>query len=121
MADPQAPSRAVVTTIAAKCRRCYNCVRSCPANAIRVQDGQAYVIEDRCIGCGNCIKVCAQNAKQVEPALPLVTEMLEGPVPTVAILAPSYPAARVFFCDAPDPGRYPRNIPQSFAVGGSSV
>lgn len=93
MADPQAPSRAVVTTIAAKCRRCYNCVRSCPANAIRVQEGQACVIEDRCIGCGNCIRVCAQNAKQVEPALPLVSDMLADAAPAVAILAPSYPAA----------------------------
>jgi len=83
----------VVTTIAAKCRRCYNCVRSCPAKAIRVQDGQAQVIAERCIGCGNCVKVCAQGAKQVQPADVAVFEMLGGTPPTVAIVAPSYPAA----------------------------
>ncbi len=88
-----APSLGVVTTIAAKCRRCYNCVRSCPAKAIRVQSGQATVIEDRCLGCGNCIRVCAQKAKQVETALPKVQEMLAGASPVVALLAPSYPAA----------------------------
>jgi len=87
------PSRGVVTTIAAKCRRCYNCVRSCPAKAIRVQEGQAHVLEERCIGCGNCVKVCAQKAKQVEPAVPEVMELLRSGEPTIALLAPSYPAA----------------------------
>jgi iron only hydrogenase large subunit-like protein/nitrogen-specific signal transduction histidine kinase len=83
----------VVTTIAARCRRCYNCVRSCPAKAIRVQSGQACVIPERCIGCGNCLKVCAQNAKQVQSAVPQVRELLTRPTPRVAILAPSYAAA----------------------------
>ncbi len=83
----------VVTTIADKCRRCYNCVRSCPAKAIRVQDGQATVIAERCIGCGNCVRVCAQNAKQVQPAGPAVELLLDEERPTVAILAPSYAAA----------------------------
>ncbi len=93
MSDREDRPSGVVTTIAAKCRRCFNCVRSCPAKAIRVQGGQAYVLEERCIGCGNCIKVCAQNAKQVESAEPVVRELLDGPRETVAILAPSYPAA----------------------------
>lgn len=83
----------VVATIGAKCRRCYNCVRSCPAKAIRVQSGQAWVIEERCIGCGNCIRVCAQNAKQVQDDIPAVKELLAKETPVVAILAPSYPAA----------------------------
>lgn len=83
----------VVTTIAAKCRRCYNCVRSCPAKAIRVQGGQAQVIAERCIGCGNCLKVCAQSAKQVQSAIEPVAEMLADEAPTIAILAPSYPGA----------------------------
>lgn len=83
----------IVTTIAAKCRRCYNCVRSCPAKAIRVQAGQAHVMAERCIGCGNCIKVCAQSAKQVQRAIETVEQILAGEAPTVAMLAPSYPAA----------------------------
>jgi signal transduction histidine kinase/iron only hydrogenase large subunit-like protein len=92
MRDPER-AEGVVTTIAAKCRRCYTCVRNCPAKAIRVQGGQAAVIPERCIGCGNCLRVCAQNAKQVAPAIPDVTELLASPQPVVAVLAPSYPAA----------------------------
>lgn len=89
LSEPQG----VVTTIADKCRRCYNCVRSCPAKAIRVQAGQAHVMAERCIGCGNCIKVCAQNAKQVQRGIETVEEFLTDEAPAVAILAPSYPAA----------------------------
>lgn len=86
-------SPGVVSTIAAKCRRCYNCVRSCPAKAIRVQAGQAEVLAERCLGCGNCLKVCGQDAKQVRSALPELQAMLAEGRPLVAILAPSYPAA----------------------------
>ncbi|MBM3498448.1 MAG: response regulator [Armatimonadetes bacterium] len=93
MAPYDPPPHGVVTTIEAKCRRCYNCVRSCPAKAIRVQAGQARIIEERCIGCGNCIRVCAQNAKQAQSAVSAVTALLAEDKPTVAILAPSYPAA----------------------------
>lgn len=93
MAEQTGGAQGVVSTIAAKCRRCYNCVRSCPARAIRVQGGQAWVIAERCIGCGNCLRVCAQNAKQVQSALSEVQQLLAGPDPVVAILAPTYPAA----------------------------
>jgi signal transduction histidine kinase/Fe-S-cluster-containing hydrogenase component 2/ActR/RegA family two-component response regulator len=93
MTPYEPPPHGVVTTIEAKCRRCYNCVRSCPAKAIRVQAGQARIIEERCIGCGNCIRVCAQNAKQAQSAVGAVAGLLAEDRPTVAILAPSYPAA----------------------------
>lgn len=92
---PDQQSQHIVSTIGAKCRRCYNCVRSCPAKAIRVQNGQAWVMAERCIGCGNCLRVCAQNAKQVQSAVEQVRELLRaaGTRPVVAILAPSYPGA----------------------------
>ncbi len=82
----------VVSTIAAKCRRCYHCVRHCPAQAIRVQGGQATVIAERCIGCGRCVRACAQEAKRVLPGVPDAQALLASERPTVAILAPSYPA-----------------------------
>ncbi|MBA7589431.1 hypothetical protein ES708_31516 [subsurface metagenome] len=44
----------IVETIPEKCKRCYSCVRECPAKAIKVIGGQATVIEEQCIGCGNC-------------------------------------------------------------------
>jgi len=52
------PIRQVVFTNKARCRDCYRCVRVCPVKAIRMSDGQAYVVEDRCIGCGGCANVC---------------------------------------------------------------
>ena len=53
----------VINTIKQNCRRCYTCVRDCPAKAIRIEDGQASVVPERCISCGNCTMVCSQNAK----------------------------------------------------------
>ncbi len=82
----------VVTTIKAKCRRCYTCVRNCPAKAIRVEEGQAHVIEERCIACGNCYRVCAQHAKEIQSGVATIMEMIAGPRPVIACLAPSFPA-----------------------------
>jgi iron only hydrogenase large subunit-like protein/nitrogen-specific signal transduction histidine kinase len=84
---------AIVSTIPGKCKKCYSCVRNCPARAIRVRFGQAEVIEDRCIACGTCLRVCAQKAKQVETHLPNVAELLKSNSNVIAILAPSFPAA----------------------------
>jgi len=82
----------IVRTIAARCRRCYHCIRNCPARAIKVEAGQAMVMPERCIGCGNCIRVCAQSAKEIQDAVPAVTEMLaDRSRPTLACLAPSFP------------------------------
>ena len=83
----------IVSTIPEKCRRCYTCVRECPAKAIKVENGQAMVIEERCIACGNCVKVCAQQAKLIEDSTGAVNDMLAGPDRVVACLAPSFPAA----------------------------
>jgi signal transduction histidine kinase/ferredoxin len=93
----------VVSTIREKCRRCYQCVRNCPAKAIRVQEGQATVVPERCIGCGNCIRVCAQSAKKVESdAVPITKSMIAAGERVVACLAPSFPVA----C----PGVRPRQV-----------
>jgi two-component system NtrC family sensor kinase len=93
----------VVRTIPDKCRRCYTCVRYCPANAIKVEDGQAKVIEERCIGCGNCYKVCAQSAKEIRSSVGEVRDLLAGDAPVLACLAPSFPAAL--------PDLRPRQVP----------
>ena len=83
----------VVATIPEKCKRCYSCVRECPAKAIKVIGGQATVIEEQCIGCGNCVKVCAQKAKRIEDSTALVRSFLRGKQRTFACLAPSFPVA----------------------------
>ncbi len=83
----------VISTIPEKCRRCYTCVRECPAKAIKVEEGQAVVIENRCIACGNCVKVCAQKAKHIQDSTVEVRQLLAGDKPVFACLAPSFPAA----------------------------
>ncbi|MDP8225845.1 MAG: [Fe-Fe] hydrogenase large subunit C-terminal domain-containing protein [Candidatus Lernaella stagnicola] len=81
----------LVTTIRERCRRCYTCVRECPAKAICVSDGQAEVIPDRCIGCGNCVRVCSQQAKRMLRSTNRVNNLLSRNEPVVAIIAPSFP------------------------------
>lgn len=85
-------SLGIVTTIGQKCKRCYSCIRECPARAIRVINGQAVVIEERCITCGYCVKVCSQNAKQVLNDKDIINHYLMN-YKTYAIVAPSFPAS----------------------------
>ncbi len=83
----------VVWTIEERCRRCYTCIRECPAKAIRVVKGQAQVMEDRCLACGHCVRVCSQGAKAVKSGTEATYEFLTADIPVVAMLAPSFPAA----------------------------
>ncbi len=46
------------------CKGCTICVTTCPAEAIRVRDGKARIIEERCIDCGECIRRCPHHAKK---------------------------------------------------------
>jgi two-component system, NtrC family, sensor kinase len=83
----------VVWTIEERCKRCYTCIRECPAKAIKVEKGQAKVIADRCVGCGHCVRVCTQQAKAVLSGTGHVRHMLDSDETVVAMLAPSFPAA----------------------------
>lgn len=83
----------IVNTIRQNCRRCYSCVRECPARAIRVDGGQAVVIVERCISCGHCVKTCSQDAKIVYNSIPSVLYELLPEGNTVAIIAPSFAAS----------------------------
>lgn len=86
-------SAGIVTTIGQKCKRCYSCIRECPARAIKVINGQAVVIEERCITCGHCVKVCSQNAKSVLNDKDVVMNDYLLNNKTFAIIAPSFPAS----------------------------
>lgn len=85
-------NQAIVTTISDRCKRCYSCVRECPASAIRVIDAQAQVIEERCIACGHCVKVCSQDAKKIFSEIDITYELLKTNN-AVAIIAPSFAAS----------------------------
>ena len=83
----------VVVTIQEKCQTCYSCIRNCPAKAIKVEDGQAVIVDDRCISCGNCVRVCAQKAKKIDNRDMDSVRVYLKTQTTVAMLAPSFPAA----------------------------
>ena len=83
----------VISTIKEKCRRCYTCVRKCPAKAIKVEDGQAKVVAERCIACGSCIRVCRQEAKAIRDSIAPVKDLFWNSPEIIACLAPSFPAA----------------------------
>jgi two-component system NtrC family sensor kinase len=89
----------LVYTIKELCRTCYTCVRECPAKAIRIEGGQAEVIDERCIACGNCTKVCSQGAKVFLNTTDRVVKLLVSDSKIAAIIAPSFPAE---FSDIPD-------------------
>ncbi len=86
-------SNGIVTTIGQKCKRCYSCIRECPAIAIRVVNGQAVVMEERCICCGHCVKVCSQQAKRILCDIDLVLHDILPTGNAIAIIAPSFPAS----------------------------
>lgn len=88
-----AANQGIVSTIPDRCRRCFTCIRECPAAAIKVINGQAAVMGDRCISCGHCVKVCSQNAKKIQSDLQYVSEVLLAGKNTVAVVAPSFAAS----------------------------
>lgn len=83
----------IVSTISQRCKRCYSCIRECPARAIRVVNGQAVVLSERCISCGHCVKVCSQDAKLVQSDVSIMLDEMLCSRKAFAIVAPSFPAS----------------------------
>jgi PAS domain S-box-containing protein len=83
----------VVFTNKARCRDCYRCVRVCPVKAIKMCDGQAYVIDSRCIGCGTCVRECPQGAKSYRNDAERAERLFAPGVQVAASVAPSFAAA----------------------------
>lgn len=88
---PDANSQ-VVFTNKARCRDCNRCVRVCPVKAIRMHDGQAYVVDQRCIGCGTCVRECPQGAKSYRHDLERARRLIGAGVAVAASVAPSFAA-----------------------------
>lgn len=79
-----------VFTLTARCRDCYRCVRACPVKAIRMEKGQAFVVEERCIACGTCIRECPQKAKMFRNDLEKARRIVRENPFTAVSLAPSF-------------------------------
>ena len=47
-----------------RCTGCTTCLKHCPTEAIRIQDGHAKINTNRCIDCGICIRNCPSKAKK---------------------------------------------------------
>jgi len=47
------------------CKGCTHCMKKCPTNAIRIQNGHAVVDEEKCIECGQCLIACPHHAIKV--------------------------------------------------------
>lgn len=75
---------------AANCKSCYKCLRSCPVKAIKFENDQAEIIEDRCIACSHCLLICPQNARKVISDLSDVKMAIASGKRVVASLAPSF-------------------------------
>lgn len=80
----------IVFTNKAKCMDCYRCVRICPVKAIKVEDSQAFVIDEKCIACGTCVKECPQHAKSYRRDLKTVKLLLDSGARVCVTLAPSF-------------------------------
>src|SRR5215831_17921551 len=58
-----------------RCRRCLDCLRACPQQAIREADGELCT-SDACALCGRCAEVCMAEARQFAGARYSVRELL---------------------------------------------
>lgn len=76
-----------VTLEKESCKGCTNCLKHCPTQAIRIQNGKAKILKERCIDCGECIRVCPYHAKK---ALTDSFEILKNYKYTVALVAPAF-------------------------------
>lgn len=69
------------------CKGCTNCMRYCPTQAIRVQNGKAKIISERCIDCGECVRRCPYHAKKVvSDSFDMLTQYKYN----IALVAPAF-------------------------------
>ena len=107
-----------VFTKKAHCVDCYRCLKSCPVKAIKVKQGQAYIMKDRCIDCNICKMNCAQNAISYINHKDKFYEFLKSGRKLVASVAPSYSS----ICAAWERARFPSALRQlgfKYASGSS--
>lgn len=79
-----------VYTLKNECHDCYKCVRECQVKAIKIQNGNASVINEKCIACGHCVTVCPAGAKRVRNDIEKVKTLFIAGKQVYVSLAPSW-------------------------------
>ncbi|MDF2591193.1 MAG: 4Fe-4S dicluster protein [Clostridia bacterium] len=77
----------------ANCKNCYKCLRTCQVKAVKIQNDQAGIVEDRCIGCGQCLVICPQDARNIKSDLEDVKSAIKQNKRVIASIAPSFAGA----------------------------
>ncbi len=72
-----------------------DCVEACPFDAIRIENGHAFVDRDRCTGCGKCASTCPRKIIDLIPA----------------------GAAIAVNCSSRDRGAFVRNVCEAGCIG----
>lgn len=57
---------ALTLIVADNCKRCGECLKHCPADAITLNDVKAHIDQDKCISCAECLAVCRFAAVQCD-------------------------------------------------------
>ncbi len=70
-----------------RCTGCTTCLKHCPTEAIRIQEGHARINPGRCIDCGVCIRTCPSNAKKATYSR--LDQVLSGKQYKIALPAPT--------------------------------
>ena len=58
------PTLKTVVLDSDKCMGCITCMRRCPTEAIRIENGKAKILYEKCINCGECVRSCKGGAKR---------------------------------------------------------
>jgi signal transduction histidine kinase/iron only hydrogenase large subunit-like protein len=75
-----------------RCRKCYRCIRACPTNALKIDQGTVKRSWNRCILCGLCYRHCPHDAVSAHTGAKQVQALLESGQKVVVCLDPTFPA-----------------------------
>ena len=85
---------AKIRACATSCIGCGKCVKTCPFEAITLENNLAYIDPNKCKSCRKCVEVCPQNSiieLNFPPRKPKAEEAVEAPKAPVAPKAPATP------------------------------